>query len=147
NLRNPEMRMVNFGIEQQLTPTLKAEVQYIGQFGFGEFGERDTNAPPAIADPAHPGFFFYGDRPDPRFGAIRTNENSRTSHYNRLLISATKMFSNHIQFNASYTWSHATASSEDFFGISEPADFINIGAEMGPAFADIRHAANMGIVL
>jgi len=147
NLRNPEMRMVNFGIEQQFSPTLKGEVQYIGQFGFGLFGERDTNAPPMIADPAHPGFFFYGKRPNPRFGAIRTNENSRTSHYNGLLVSTNKTFNHHIQFNASYTWSHATASSEDFFGISEPGDFRTISAEMGPAYNDVRHAANMGVVL
>jgi hypothetical protein len=147
NLRNPEMRMVNFGIEHQFTPTLKAEIQYIGQFGFGLFGERDTNAPPVLADPAHPGFFFYGPRPNPRFGAIRTNENSRTSHYNGLLISTNKRFANHIQFNASYTWSHAVASSEDFFGLSEPGDLRTIGAEMGPAFNDVRHAANMGVVL
>lgn len=147
NLRNPEMRMVNFGIEQQFTPTLKGEIQYIGQFGFGLFGERDTNAPPVIADPAHPGFFFYGPRPNARFGAIRTNENSRTSHYNGLLVSTNKTFAHHVQFNASYTWSHATASSEDFFGISEPGDFRTISAEMGPAFNDVRHAANMGVVL
>jgi hypothetical protein len=147
NLRNPEMRMVNFGIEQQFTPSLKGEIQYIGQFGFGLFGERDTNAPPMIADPAHPGFFFYGPRPNPRFGAIRTNENSRTSHYNGLLVSTNKTFNHHIQFNASYTWSHATASSEDFFGISEPGDFRTISAEMGPAYNDVRHAANMGVVL
>jgi hypothetical protein len=147
NLRNPEMRMVNFGIEQQFTPTLKGEIQYIGQFGFGLFGERDTNAPPVIADPAHPGFFFYGPRPNPRFGAIRTNENSRTSHYNGLLVSTNKTFNHHIQFNASYTWSHAVASSEDFFGISEPGDFRTISAEMGPAYNDVRHAANMGVVL
>lgn len=147
NLRNPEMRMVNFGIEQQFTPTLKGEIQYIGQFGFGLFGERDTNAPPVTADPAHPGFFFYGPRPNPRFGAIRTNENSRTSHYNGLLVSTNKTFGHHISFNASYTWSHATASSEDFFGISEPGDFRTISAEMGPAYNDVRHAANMGVVL
>jgi hypothetical protein len=147
NLRNPEMRMVNFGIEHQFTPTLKAEIQYIGQFGFGLFGERDTNAPPVLADPAHPGFFYFGTRPNTKFGAIRTNENSRTSHYNGLLISTNKRFANHIQFNASYTWSHATASSEDFFGISEPGDFRTISAEMGPAFNDVRHAANMGVVL
>ena len=43
NLKNPEMRSVNFGIEHQFTNTLKAGVQYIGQFGFGLFGERDMN--------------------------------------------------------------------------------------------------------
>jgi hypothetical protein len=147
NLRNPEMRMVNFGIERQFTNTLKGGIQYIGQFGFGLFGERDTNAPPVLPDPAHPGFFFYGPRPDASFGAIRTNENSRTSHYNGLVVSTNKTFTHHVQFNASYTWSHATASSEDFFGISEPGDFRTISTEMGPAFNDVRHAANMGVVL
>jgi hypothetical protein len=147
NLRNPEMRMFNFGIEHQFTKTLKGEIQYIGQHGFGLFGERDTNAPPVLPDPLHPGFFFYGPRPDSSFTAIRTNENSRTSHYNGMLVSVNKTFSNHIQFNGSYTWSHALASSEDFFGISEPADFKNIKAEMAPAYNDVRHAANMGVVL
>jgi hypothetical protein len=147
NLKNPEMRMVNFGVEHEFTNTLKGEIQYIGQFGFGLFGERDTNAPTVNPDPAHPGFFFYGPRPDQVFGPIRTNENSRTSHYNGMVVSAQKRFSNHVQFNASYTWSHAITSSEDFFGISEPGDFHNIRAELGPAYNDIRHAANMGVVL
>jgi hypothetical protein len=146
-LHNPEIRMFNFGFQQQLSKTLAIEAQYIGQFGFGLFGERDRNAPPILADPAHPGFFFFGNRPDPRFTAVRTNENSRTSHYNGLLVSATKRFSNHVQFNASYTWSHALTSGEDFFGLSEPGDPRNIRAELGPAFNDIRHAANFGVVL
>jgi outer membrane receptor protein involved in Fe transport len=159
NLKNPEMRMANVAIEHEFSKTLKGTVQYIGQFGFGLFGERDTNAPVMAADPNNPGFFYYktqpsvdptldpSARPDNRFGAIRTNENSRTSHYNGLLVSAEKRMSNHIQFNASYTWSHAITSSEDFFGISEPGDFVNIRPELGPAYNDIRHAVNMGVVL
>ncbi len=147
HLHNPEVRSVNFGIEHQFTNTFSGQIQYIGQFGFGLFGERDTNAPPVIADPAHSGFFYFGPRPDPRFLAIRTNENSRTSHYNGLLVSATKRFSNHISFVGSYTWSHALTSGEDFFGLSEPGDPRNIRAELGPAFNDLRHAANMGVQL
>ncbi len=148
NLKNPEMRSVNFGIEHQFTNTLKAGVQYIGQFGFGLFGERDLNAPQLIPDPNHAGFFYYGARPDPTlFAAERTNENSRTSHYNGMLLSVNKNFSNHIQFNASYTWSHALTSGEDFFGLSEPGDLVSTRPELGPAFNDIRHAVNMGVVL
>ena len=147
NLRNPEMRSVDFGVEHQFTNTLKGEIQYIGQFGFGLFGERDLNAPPVIADPAHPGFFYFGDRPSSAFTAVRTNQNSRTSHYNGMLVSVEKKFSDHVQFSASYTWAHALTSGEDFFGLSEPADSVNIRPELGPAFNDIRHAANMGVVL
>ncbi len=148
NLKNPEMRMVNFGVEHQFTNTLKAGVQYIGQFGFGLFGEQDLNAPPLIADPNHTGFFYYGARPDSRFGAERTNENSRTSHYNGMLVSVDKKMSNHVQLVASYTWAHAITSSEDFFGLSEPGNEASCcRSELGPAFNDIRHAANMGVVL
>jgi len=147
-LKNPEMRSVNFGIEHQFTNTLKAGVQYIGQFGFGLFGERDTNLPLLNSDPNHPGFFFYNKlRPNTQFAAVRTNENSRTSHYNGMLVSLEKNMSHHIQFNASYTWSHALTSGEDFFGLSEPGDFVNTRPELGPAFNDIRHAVNMGVVL
>jgi hypothetical protein len=148
NLRNPEMRMVNFGVEHQFTNNLKAGVQYIGQFGFGLFGERDLNAPPLIADPTHAGFFYYGPRPNPAFASVRTNENSRTSHYNGLLVDVDKKLSNRVKFVASYTWAHAITSSEDFFGLSEPGNEASCcRSEMGPAFNDIRHAANMGVVL
>jgi hypothetical protein len=146
-LHNPEMRSAVFGVEHELTKTLKVGAQFIGQYGFGLFGERDLNAPPLIADPAHPGFFYFGKRPNPNFTAIRTNENSRTSHYDGLLVSASKTFSKHVQFNASYTWSHSLTSGEDFFGLSEPADYVHIRPELGPAFNDVRHAANMGVVL
>jgi hypothetical protein len=147
NLKNPEMRMVNFGVEQQLTNTLKGGIQFIGQYGFGLFGERDLNAPPVIPDPAHSGFFYFGQRPNPNFTAIRTNENSRTSSYNGMVVSVEKKFSKHVQFNAAYTWAHALTSGEDFFGLSEPGDWVNVGAERGPAFNDVRHAVNMGVVL
>jgi hypothetical protein len=147
NLKNPEIRSFNAAIQHEFTKTLVFEAQYIGQFGFGLFGERDRNSPVILADPAHPGFFFFGNRPDNRFTAVRTNENTRTSHYNGLLVSATKRFSNHVQFITSYTWSHALTSSEDFFGLSEPGDPRNIRPELGPAFNDIRHAANFNVVL
>ena len=58
-----------------------------------------------------------------------------------------KSLSSHVQFNASYTWSHALTSGEDFFGLSEPGDFVNTRPELGPAFNDVRHAVNMGVVL
>jgi hypothetical protein len=164
HLKNPEVRMFNLGIQHEFSRSFSAEIQYVGQFGFGLFGERDTNAPVVAPDPAHPGYFYFqlqkpvdpalppSARPDNRFDAIRTIENSRTSHYNGLLLSATKRFSSHVQFVASYTWSHALTSSEGFFGpldggITEPADQRNVRSELGPALNDIRHAANFGVVL
>ena len=145
NIKNPELHMFNLGVQHQFGQTLMVEAQYIGQMGSGLFGERDVNAAPVLPDPANPGFFFFGSRPDSRFTAVRTNENTRTSAWNGLVLSANKRMKNHFAFNASWTWSHAFTSSEDFFGISEPGDETNIGAERGPAYNDIRHSVNFGV--
>ncbi len=157
-LRNPEMRMANFGIQHQFTRNFVGEITYIGQWGSGLFGERDTNFPVITADPGNPGFFYFAqvtppngllenDRPDDRFSNIRTNENTRFSHYNGVIVSGTKRMSHHVQFVASYTWSHLLDNGEDFFGLSEPADPRNIRGDFGPALNDLRHAANFGVVL
>ncbi len=159
NLKNPEIHMFNASIQHEFGNNIVAEIQYIGQFGSGLFGERDTNAPVVAADPAHPGFFYFQNqapvdptqkitaRPDNRFLAVRTNENSRTSQYNGMLVSLSKRMSQHFSLNASYTWSHAITSGEDFFGLSEPGDPRNIKAERGPAFNDVRHAVNLSGVI
>lgn len=161
NLQNPEIRHVNFGIEQQFGKSLVAEVQYVGAFAFHEFGERDTNARQILPDPNHQGYFYWGARPlyqipgvfdscadgssclpASQFTNIRTQENSRSAHYDGLIASVTKRLSNHVAFQAGYTWSHTLTSGEDFYGLSEPGDPRNIRAEFGPAYNDIRHAFN-----
>jgi hypothetical protein len=159
NLKNPEIHMLNASIQHEFGKNTVAEIQYIGQFGSGLFGERDVNAPVVAADPAHPGFFYFQvqapvdptqpltARPDNRFAGIRTNENSRTSQYNGMLVSVNKRMSQHFSVNGSYTWSHAITSGEDFWGLSEPGDPTNIKAERGPAFNDIRHAVNLSGVI
>ncbi len=42
NLHNPEIHMVNAGIQHEFGKDLVGEIQYIGQFGSGLFGERDS---------------------------------------------------------------------------------------------------------
>jgi hypothetical protein len=146
DLRNPENRDVNFTISREFSNNLVVDVGYLGVFGFGLFGERDVNFPAIIADPAHPGFYYFGPRPDPRFTAIRTNENSRTSSYNAFVLNATKRFSQHYQFLASYTLSKQLASSEDFYGTSEPADPANIRLDRSLSQNDVRHQGSFGFV-
>lgn len=144
DLRNPEVRHFNASITRQLGNSFVLDVGYIGVLGFGLFGERDTNFPIIKADPAHPGFFYFGARPDPRLDAVRTNENSRTSAYHGLAVSATKRLSHHFQFHAGYVLSKQLSSSEDFFGLSEPGDVTNVRAERALAQSDTRHHGNFG---
>jgi hypothetical protein len=146
DLRNAENRDVNFTISREFGDNFVLNAGYIGVFGFGLFGERDTNFPAILPDPRHPGFFYFGERPDPRFTAIRTNENSRTSSYHGFTLDVTKRFSHHYQFLASYTLSKQLGSSEDFYGTSEPGDPNNIRAERSLTQNDTRHQGNFGFV-
>jgi Carboxypeptidase regulatory-like domain/TonB dependent receptor len=146
NLHNPEVRHYNLSITRQIGRTFVLDVGYVGVLGYGLFGERDTNFPIIKADPSHSGFFYFGARPDPRLDAVRTNENSRTSAYHGLLVSATKRLSHHFQFQVGYALSKQLSSSEDFFGLSEPGDVTNVRAERALAQSDTRHQGNFGLV-
>ena len=146
NLRNPETRQVSLTVQREISNSTLLQLQYVGAFGFGQFGERDLNFPPILQDPAHPGFFYLGPTPNSAFGPIREQENSRTSSYNGGVISLTRRFARHVQFNTSYTFSKTMSSTEDFYGPSEPGDPRCIGCERGLAYNDARHAANFSVV-
>src|SRR5258708_496447 len=98
-IKNPEIRMASFSIQRQIGPSFVFSVGFQGVYGFGLFGETDQNFPTPIADPAHPGFFYVGERPNPAFTAIRTNFSNRTSGYNSLVVTAQKRISHHFQFH------------------------------------------------
>jgi len=144
--------MGSLAITRQVGPTFVWSVGYQGVFGHGLFGETDTNFPTPVADPNHSGYFYFpatggNDRPDPLFGAIRTNFSDRTSGYNGVYITAQKRISHHFQFQASYTFSKTLASGEDFFGLSEPANpFLPLSVENAPSQQDIRHLSNFSFV-
>jgi hypothetical protein len=147
NLHNPEIRMASLVVSRQLSPTMLVEVGYQGVFGFGQFGEVDKNFPTPVADPLHPGYFYLPARPNSSFTAIRTNENSRTTAYHGGFVSLQKRLSHHLQFQGSYTYSKTLASGEDFYGLSEPGNPFNIGAERALAQNDIRHLGNFSFVV
>jgi hypothetical protein len=160
HLHNAETRHANLSISRQLTNSFVAEAGYIGVFGFGLYGERDTNSPIVTPDPAHPGFFYFaqgpttGDptlpangRPDNRFLGIRTNDNSRTSAYHGGYLKATQRLAHHVQFTASYVYSKTLGTSEDFFGASEPANpYASMSLERAPSQQDIRHQGSFSLI-
>jgi hypothetical protein len=139
--------MASLVVSRQLGPTMLVEVGYQGVFGFGQFGEVDTNFPTPVADPAHPGYFYLPARPSSSFTAIRTNQNTRTTAYHGGYVSLQKRLSHHLQLQGSYTYSKTLASGEDFYGLSEPGNPFNITAERALAQNDIRHLGNFSVVV
>jgi hypothetical protein len=151
-IKNPNVYMGSLSISRQVGPTLLFSVGYQGVFGHGLFGETDENFPTPVADPAHPGYFYFAatggdDRPNPLFGAMRTNFSNRTTSYNGFYVTAEKRLSHHFQFQGSYTLSKTFASGEDFFGLSEPANpLAGLGLEKALSQQDIRNLANFSFV-
>ncbi|MGH9762905.1 MAG: hypothetical protein ACREDR_12670, partial [Blastocatellia bacterium] len=145
-LRNPETRHVNLTVTRQLGKTMVLDLTYLGVYGYGLFGERDVNYPAILPDPAHPGFFYIGNRPNSQFTGIRTNENSRTSAYQGFLAHFSKRLSHHFQIQGSYAFSKLLASTEDFFGVSEPGDPNNIRADRALAQSNPTHQATFSII-
>lgn len=151
-IKNPNVYMSSFSISRQVGPSFVWSIGYQGVFGHGLFGETDMNFPTPVPDPAHPGYFYFAatggnDRPNPLFGAMRTNFSNRTSGYNGMYITAEKRISHHFQFQGSYTWSKTMSTGEDFFGLSEPANpFAPLSLENALSQQDIRHLVNFSFV-
>jgi hypothetical protein len=146
-LKNPQVTMASLVYQRQIGPSFTYSVGYQGVFAHGLFGEKDTNFPTPIADPAHPGYFYMPGVPDPAFGPIRTVFSDRESGYNALVITAVKRMSYHVQFQASYTWSHTLSDGEDFFGLSEPGNpLAPLSLDNASAQNDIRHLVNFSFV-
>ena len=146
-LKNPQVNMASLVYQRQIRSSYTYSIGYQGVFAHGLFGEKDTNFPTPIADPAHPGYFYMPGVPNPAFGPIRTVSSDRESGYNALVITAIKQMAHHFQFQGSYTWSHTLSDGEDFFGLSEPGNpLASLHLDNASAQNDIRHLVNFNIV-
>ena len=146
-LKNPQVNMASLVYQRQLGSSFTYSIGYQAAFTHGLFGEKDTNFPTPIADPAHPGYFYMPGVPNPAFGPIRTVFSDRESGYNALVITAVKRMSHNVQFQGSYVWSHTLSDGEDFFGLSEPGNpLAPLSLDNASAQNDLRHLVNFNFV-
>jgi hypothetical protein len=73
------------------------------------------------------------------FGSINAQTSDGNSTYHALNIDLKKRFSHHMQFLASYTWSHSIDDSSDLQTLLLPQDNRNFGAERSDSLFDQRH--------
>lgn len=84
-------------------------------------------------------------RPNPSIAGDNFRTNGFRSNYHGLQLVARKAFSNGLQFNANYTWSHAIDILSDAFNsgrggqVFRPTDNFNTALDRGSADFDIRH--------
>jgi len=90
----------------------------------------------AKCNPAPPTFDYTNCVP---FGDMDANYSNGTSNYNGLTANLRKRFSNHYEFLASYTWSHAIDDSTDLQATLTPQDSYFPSADRSTSTFDQRH--------
>ena len=73
------------------------------------------------------------------FGDMDANYSNGSSIYHGLSVNLRKRFSNHYEFLASYTWSHAIDDSTDLQSTLTPQDSYYPGLERSTSLFDQRH--------
>jgi hypothetical protein len=140
-ITTPFMQQWFLGFQYELPANTVAEISYVGSHGadlFGLFNGNQAVPTPVQDAPTAP------RRPDPNIdNGIDTLRSNLFSNYNALQVRLEKRFSNGLQFEAAYTYSHALDDASDAsFGAQNQGDFRLQTApqlEYGSADFDVRH--------
>src|SRR5580658_2458144 len=140
-ITTPFMQQWFLGFQYALPANIVAQVSYVGSHGADLFGLFNGNQAVPTADSTIP---TAPRRPDPNIDAsIDTLRSNLFSNYNGLQLRLEKRFSNGLQFEFAYTYSHALDDASDAsLGSQNQGDFRLQTApylEYGNADFDVRH--------
>lgn len=146
DLHLPYDEQWNFSIQRQLPKDVLVEVDYIGTAGVGLIRSRPIN-PAQFRVGATQGNTNSRRIFAPNFASVNQIENSASSHYHGLQLSANKRYSHGLSFLASYTFSKAIDNGS-YYNISQgtnagnsnnPMNPFDLRAEKGLSLYDVRH--------
>src|SRR5262249_8104029 len=86
--------------------------------------------------------FFGGSRPNTSFGRITNIIDNVESRYDALVLQFNRRMTNGLQFQSSYTWSHALDNGQNSSTFTDSNDALNpfnLKAEYGTSNLDLRH--------
>jgi hypothetical protein len=140
-ITTPFMQQWFVGFQYELPANTVAEISYVGSHGANLFGLFNGNQAVPTADPTIP---LAPRRPDPNIDAgIDTLRSNLFSNYNGLQLRLEKRFSNGLQFEVAYTYSHSLDdASSASLGAQNQGDFrlqTEPYLEYGNSDFDVRH--------
>jgi hypothetical protein len=145
----PKIIEWNASVQRELGRNMVAEFAYVASHGYNLNFPVDINQVPASRlNPndaiCTPGSTTCG-RPYPLFQSISGSTNNANSNYNSLQASMTRRFSDGLQFNVNYTWSHMldNIDSSGWGGYAGTQGFqssYNPSANYGASNFDVRNA-------
>lgn len=132
-------QMFSFGIQRSITSSLMVEAGFAGTLGRHLAGFRDLNQSRPGIGPANPRRPLYSVAPD--VGRVFYTDSRTNSHYQALLLKASRRFSQGLMFLASYTFSKAIEGQEGTVpgGYPFPMDAQNLALEKSSASFDRTH--------
>ena len=156
--QNPMVYESDLSIQHEFGKSVVLSLNYLGSFGRELPDFVDTNLPTptttltyTVVDPTGLGPLangskittplYTGTRPNTSYGAMTSIFSGVNSSYNALAVLLNKRFSNSIQFNVNYTWSHAIdyGQNESTFTDTNDLLFPNcLKCEYGNSNFDVR---------
>ena len=141
DIETPMMQQWHLGFEYQLPSETVFEVSYAGSHGIHLYGFYNGNQALPSTDPNAP---LAPRRPFPAIdGTIATLRSNDVSNYNALQVHLEKRMSHGLQFEVSYTYSHALDdASSASLGSLNNGDFRDQrfpGLDYGNSDIDVRH--------
>jgi len=169
NLQMPMAHHYSLTLEQQLQKSLAISVAYVGtrgshllRFTTPNLGPSVTVAPssinttPLLTTPGLvnvPEAFGRTDspqRPVQGIGAVNRFETTASSRYDALQLQLRGRLRRSLQYQASYTWSHAIDDVSDVFDLAGafalPQNSNNLNAERASANFDVRHRFTFNLI-
>ena len=174
NFKAPQIHQADLTIEQDLGWNTTASVTWLGTFGrrLPNFVDTNLNAPTTISytviDPSGKGPLAAGSvftskfyaknsnancssqRPNCAFGSLTDIFSGVNSNYQGLVGQISHRFSNHLEFNANYTWSHALdygANNQTATTANNLLDPQDLHAEYGNAITNVPNRLVIGAVI
>ncbi len=160
----PSVHQADLTIEREIWWKTAVSVSYLGSFGRSLPDFVDTNINPATAGTVtynvgtggpltgatYSTVLYKGPRPNTAFGSMTDIFSGISSNYNALAVRVTKRFSDNLQFNYNYTWSHSLdfgQNSTTFSDTNDLLDPFNIHNEYGNSNFDIRQRSVLSAII
>ncbi|HWW85327.1 MAG TPA: carboxypeptidase regulatory-like domain-containing protein [Vicinamibacterales bacterium] len=154
NMKQPRLYQWNVTMERELPWLLAATVTYAGSAGRNLIGNQEANPNiPQQLDGVPGGLFWPATdtRLNPNWGTMNLIAANRKSNYHSLQTGATKRLANGLQFQGTYTWSHAmdngqggrndcTASS------AVPSNPFDPNFDYGPSCFNATHSLSLNFI-
>ena len=136
----------NFTITREITSNTSVSATYLFTHGVGLPVYRNINLIASGQFLADGRAIFGTGRVNPAFNNILSAESVGTSLYNGASVSVTHRLTRGLEFNGTYTWSHALDDAPEQNNIDSaaavPSDPLNRRRDRGNSLTDRRHAFN-----